>query len=87
MTTTTPADTLPPPFDLADWAETHFQVVKYILENDIPTEYGTASGQGGWWNMALDLTNEFDRLHAGREWDGEFFDEVEKFLDEKLASA
>jgi hypothetical protein len=34
--------------------------------------------------LANDLTDEFELLNKDREWDGEFFDEIERFLDEKF---
>jgi hypothetical protein len=41
-------------------------------------------GHGGLYELAEELTDEFESLNKGREWDGEFFEEIERFLDEKF---
>jgi hypothetical protein len=75
------------------WQETHFEVVQVICEEisrdeprGVVKERHEAQGRGGLYELANELTNEFEELNNGREWDGEFFDEIEKFLIEKLFS-
>jgi hypothetical protein len=41
-------------------------------------------GHGGLYELAEDLTDEFETINKNREWDGEFFEEIETFLNEKL---
>ncbi len=36
-------------------------------------------GTGGLYEIAEEWTDEFEKLNEGREWDGEFFDELEDF--------
>lgn len=73
--------------------ETHHEVVAYITRqlelNDYMTE-GTkvrqaheSQGTGGLYGLSQDWTNEFETENKDREWDGDFFDEVEVFLNQK----
>lgn len=71
-----------------NWQETHFNIVSYIaitcetvgtMANSINNKQGT----GGLYDLALNLTNEFEKLHKGKQWDGEYFDEIENFLELK----
>ncbi len=73
------------------WQETHFEVVSaisYISRMDKP--YGIVGemiegqGTGGLYELADNLTDEFETLFEFKQWDGEFFDEIEKFLNDKL---
>jgi hypothetical protein len=76
----------------SSWTETHFEVVSAITKS---LESGPASkkilevveqqGTGGLYELAETLTNEFESLHADRQWDGEFYDEIAVFLKEKLS--
>ena len=72
------------------WQETHYEVVAEItriVEADEPfglvSETLSTQGTGGLYELAKELTDEFEKLHAGREWDGEFFDEIWEFLSTK----
>jgi len=86
---------------LVSWKETHFEVVQFITGHRIKTGYRiktdgksrsvindthATSGTGGLYELAEDWTNEFEQLHAGRQWDGEFFDEIEEFCNLKNQS-
>lgn len=80
------------PNGFTSWHETHFEVVQamtLILFRDEPSslvnERHDAQGHGGLYELAQELTNEFEREFAGHEWDGEFFDTIEDWLAEKLA--
>lgn len=79
------------PNGLDCWKETYYEVVDAItveMVKDKPT--GTAmkreesQGRGGLWELADELTNKFERQNKGREWDGDFFDELEVFLEKEL---
>jgi hypothetical protein len=41
-------------------------------------------GHGGMYELAQELTDEFERLYAGRQWDGDFFDAIQDFIETKL---
>ena len=80
------------PNGFTSWHETHFEVVQaitLIAQQDEP--YGIVAetqeqvGMGGLYELAQELTNEFEREFAGHEWDGEFYDTIEEWLAEKLA--
>ena len=81
------------PNGFTSWMETHHEVVAYITRqlelNDYMTE-GTkvrqaheSQGTGGLYELSQDWTNEFETENKDREWDGDFFDEVEVFLNQK----
>lgn len=36
------------------------------------------------WAFAMQLTDEFEEINKDRFWDGEFYDEIDEFLNEKL---
>jgi hypothetical protein len=75
--------------ELISWQETHYEVVAGIIsridiEGTIPNAVQKGKGTGGLYELAKDLTDEFETINAGRQWDGEFFDVIEKFLHKKL---
>lgn len=79
------------PNGFVTWQETHFSVVKAITAEylkDSPQgvvrERHYAQGYGGLYELAEELTDEFEKLNEGREWDGDFFDEIEAFVHDKL---
>jgi len=72
------------------WQETHFEVVDYItsIRNEdfirgLVVETVESQGTGGLWELAEQWTDEFEKLNKNREWDGEFYDEIEEFCREK----
>lgn len=79
------------PNGLESWQETHFEVVSFITANTIGTQdnYLTkiqeSEGSTGLFDVARDWANEFEKLNAGREWDGEFFEEIEAFCKSKMS--
>ena len=62
-------------FDMC-WIDFNLRKEEYPLFEKTHAEGGT----GGLWQLTKELTDKFELLHKGREWDGEFFDEIEKFL-------
>lgn len=73
------------------WQETHFEIVQVITKEwlkDNPTgtveERHAAQGHGGLYELAEQLTDEFELINKGRLWDGDFFDEIESFLNKEL---
>ena len=79
------------PNGFESWQETHFEVVQaitieYMKDNPrgVVKERHDSQGHGGLYELAEELTNEFEELNKGREWDGEFFDEIQDFLNSKL---
>jgi hypothetical protein len=73
-----------------DYLETHFEIVKAIVEQDqmeelcgIVYQRRIDYGYGGLYELAKELTDEFQEMHKDRVWDGDFADEIESFLEEK----
>jgi len=70
------------------WHETHYQMVCCI--EDSRDGYNVVSdtlehfGSGGLMELAYEWTNEFEELHKGQEWDGEWYDELDKFWEKKF---
>jgi hypothetical protein len=74
-----------------DYLETHFEVcarigaeLEYDLFDTVVAKTYAEKGRGGLYELAKELTDEFQEKHKGRVWDGDFFDELEDFLEEKL---
>ena len=84
------------PNGFESWQETHYEVVaaittelisyyeRGVFNHELIRRTLTEKGHGGLYELANDLTDEFENLHQGREWDGEFFETIENFLNEKL---
>lgn len=71
--------------------ETHHEVVSAItldLQQKFisPLIYNKQMemGRGGLYELAEELTDEFEKMHEGYEWDGDFFDTIEEFLVDKF---
>ncbi len=72
------------------WQETHFEIVDFITTirsadklTGVIAEVQERQGTGGLWELAETWTNEFEKINEGREWDGEFYDEIEEFCATK----
>lgn len=79
------------PNGFTSWAETHHEIVSAVTEimltDHLPTaleEIQLSQGTGGIYEFCIDLADEFEELNRGREWDGEFFDEIEAFINQKI---
>lgn len=77
---------------IESWIETHHEVVSRIaiylnrnhnLEGVIGRRY-EEQGTGGMYELGQELTDKFEAEHEGALWDGNYFDEIEKFLDREL---
>ncbi len=71
------------------WHETHFEIVSVIKFNEdiVGTkvnEIAATEGSGGLYELAKKLTSEFEELYKGVNWEGDFFDELDEFLTERL---
>ena len=81
------------PNGFLSWQETHFEIVSMISyqtrlpdnqQSDLIRDIYAAQGTGGMYELAEELTDEFETLNEGRLWDGEFFDEIEEFVFKKF---
>lgn len=68
--------------------ETHYEIVQTIALNEanfsVLSDIRESKGQGGLYEIAEKWTLEFESINNGRIWDGEFFDEIDKFIMDKL---
>ncbi len=80
------------PNGFTSWHETHFEIVQAIIVEymkDEPSgpvkERHEASGHGGLYELAQELTDEFEKKYEGVVWgvEIEFFDTIEEFIEEK----
>jgi hypothetical protein len=80
------------PNGFSAWQETHFEVVSKLswqlqqdeFDSKLVADRYVASGIGGMYELAEELTDEFENLFQGREWDGDFFEALDDFLTAKL---
>jgi hypothetical protein len=78
------------PNGFESWQETHFEVVSEIAKRDylctstIIENIRESQGIGGLYELAEELTDRFEVLNKDREWDGEFFYEIEQYLNKEL---
>lgn len=73
-----------------NWHETHYFISIHVdqteeVEGTLAFRRRERQGMGALWELAEELTNEFERLHEGRAWDGEWMDELEQWLISKNA--
>lgn len=75
--------------ELIDFLEIHYEVSVFINEDlnryedtNVLREYWR-SGHGGMYELAHAWTKEFHEMTSTKEWDGEFYDELHKFLNAK----
>lgn len=83
------------PNGFESWYETFYEVVSFIEErlqyydhykdgtDEVVYKRYEEQGMGGRYLLAHEWTNEFEKLNEGREWDGEFYDEIDEFLVKK----
>lgn len=77
------------PNGFESWQETHFEIVTLIafanMMNDTHIQkILETQGQGGLYEIAENLTNKFEKINEGRDWDGEYFDEIEEFFNNEI---
>lgn len=79
------------PNGFMNWQETHFMIVSEInrhIDEGIAEskavfvlEFG---GTGAVWTLACELTDKFEEKYKGTDWDGEYLDAIDAFLNEEL---
>jgi hypothetical protein len=79
------------------WAETHHEIVtiiNYQIDRDVKIfgqmprlldEIISTEGTGGIYDLCFELTNEFEKIHEGKVWDGDWLDAVIEFIQEKIS--
>lgn len=79
------------PNGFTNWIETFAEIWEFIVlarNSDVDltgkmAEVQKTQGTGGFYELAEDWTREFEARNFEREWDGEFFDELEEFCRTK----
>jgi len=75
------------------WQETHYEISSEIKMLSLKDDDSTPlfilgiedkSGQGGLYELAIELTDKFEALYKGVDWDGDFFDTLEEFLNVEI---
>jgi hypothetical protein len=71
--------------------ETHFEIVSFInsqmnLDDEDKKSILVKScheeiGLGGLYDLSIMMTLEFEKIHRDRQWDGEFLDEIDSYID------
>ena len=75
------------PNGFESWYETFYEVVAAFYNQSktpILDEIENTKGRGGMYEYAEKLTDDFELLNKDRVWDGEFFDEIDNYLKDKL---
>lgn len=81
------------PNGFENWYETFYEVVDSITVALLGvTEYDEnkvikiqcTKDRGGLYELAKELTDGFEALYKGREWDGDYFDAVSEYLEKEL---
>ncbi len=76
------------PNGFTSWYETFYEIVDMILSSDEYEcnkvyEIEREQGRGGLWEFAYKLTQEFEEKYKNHQWDGEYFECLEQFFNEK----
>lgn len=76
------------PNGFESWYETHYFISVHLaetedLENSLAYYRTARQGMGGLWVLSQELTDEFETINKGRQWDGEWMDELEAWLCNK----
>lgn len=70
------------------WKETHFELFYHLfrtkdIKGSMANQVYAKSGRGGLYELSNTLTGEFETKFKGKVWDGDFSDEIDKFLDDR----
>lgn len=75
------------PNGFASWQETHFEITRHIiselnktLPNGPISEAMNNKGLGGVYELSEKMTDKFETENKDREWDGGFYDAIERFI-------
>lgn len=81
------------PNGFRSWAETHHEIVSiitlYRTSKVVPekiTKIQERDGSEGFYDPCIELTDVFEDMNKGRQWDGEFWEEIEQFIEKYLQS-
>lgn len=73
------------------WVETHHEIVSVIglirSKDTLPEKLQKiqdADGTPGFYDLCIELTDVFEEINKDRQWDGEFWEEIEQFIEKWL---
>lgn len=74
--------------ELTIYLETHYEVVSALEQakslsfdsNNNLIRYYDNHGMGGMWELAKSITDDFETLYRGKEWDGEWLETLEDYI-------
>lgn len=74
------------------WMESFFEITSVIAieleknktDSKIIAERYEVQGSCGMYELAEELTDKFENLHKGRDWDGEWIDTIDEFVKKEL---
>lgn len=83
------------PNGISDYLETYYEIVCEITQSinmggysKIVEHIQEEKGRGGLYDLAEELTDKFEHTYEGVEWgindDVQYFDAIDKFLNEEL---
>lgn len=82
------------PNGFTSWHETHFEIVEAITvimlgysdnQHNIVSQKQKDGGRSALYELAKELTDEFEKLHIGEKWEElDWYDTIEAFIKEKL---
>lgn len=75
------------PNGFTSWMETHHEVVEHLtllayVENSKVWKRIEEQGRGGLYELAEELTDKFEAENKGKEWDGDYYEAIQDFLND-----
>lgn len=79
------------PNGFTSWQETHFEIVGMITREieqgeNVFSYISENQGTGALYEVAFVLTMNFEKRFEGVEFDGDYFDKLENFMSDYIAS-
>jgi hypothetical protein len=72
------------PNGFESWCKTYYAIVDFLICTSKVAKFYKQNGTREMYELAIELTDEFETLNKDREWNGEFFKEIESFLIKKI---
>lgn len=71
------------PNGFTSWFETSVEISEHMF-NAIETNKVELNGRGQLWELIENYTDEFENKYLNVEWDGDWFDTIDEFMQEKI---
>lgn len=71
------------------WMETFWLITKQMQaeinsKKFLESKWYSDGGMLSEYTLAVSLADEFEKANKGRDWDGEWIEEIEKFVQKKM---